>query len=234
MPFHESDPDRWWEHASEPVRALYAQLRATPPGATPALPPLDDPADGAGHAPPRAPPRPCRGWPRASPRCPPRRGCGSRAARGRPGRPGRRRHRRHPRHRRHDRRRPRARGRAGLCLVAPAAGRHPRPRRRLRRHRPGRRGAATAQVEAELGPIDLLVNNAGLAGAWGLFHEVPPEVWWRDFEVNLRGAALPTRASCPAWSRAATAGWRRCRAAWPTCRTGTAPRTRRPSARWWC
>lgn len=56
---------------------------------------------------------------------------------------------------------------------------------------------ATAQVEAELGPIDLLVNNAGLAGAWGLFDEVPPEVWWRDFEVNLRGAALPTRAVLP-------------------------------------
>ncbi len=57
--------------------------------------------------------------------------------------------------------------------------------------------AATAQVEADLGPIDLLVNNAGLAGAWGPFDEVPPEVWWRDFEVNLRGAALPTRAILP-------------------------------------
>ncbi len=57
--------------------------------------------------------------------------------------------------------------------------------------------AATAQVEAELGPIDLLVNNAGLAGAWGLFDEVPPETWWRDFEVNLRGAALPTRIILP-------------------------------------
>jgi NAD(P)-dependent dehydrogenase (short-subunit alcohol dehydrogenase family) len=53
--------------------------------------------------------------------------------------------------------------------------------------------AATARVERELGPIDLLVNNAGLAGAWGLFGEVPAETWWRDFEVNLKGAALPTR-----------------------------------------
>ncbi len=44
LPFHESDPDRWWQNASEPVRALYAALRATPPGATPALPPLTDPA----------------------------------------------------------------------------------------------------------------------------------------------------------------------------------------------
>ena len=44
VPFHESDPDRWWEQASEPVRALYAQLRATPPGATPQVPRLADPA----------------------------------------------------------------------------------------------------------------------------------------------------------------------------------------------
>lgn len=50
LPFHESDPDRWWENASAPVRALYAELRATPPGATPALPPLDDPSDAPDSA----------------------------------------------------------------------------------------------------------------------------------------------------------------------------------------
>ena len=49
MPFHESDPDRWWENASQPVRALYAVLRETPPGAAPALPPLADPATAPGH-----------------------------------------------------------------------------------------------------------------------------------------------------------------------------------------
>lgn len=43
-PFHESDPDRWWEQASEPVRALYAELRSLPPGAPPRIPPLHDPA----------------------------------------------------------------------------------------------------------------------------------------------------------------------------------------------
>ena len=43
--------------------------------------------------------------------------------------------------------------------------------------------AATARVEDELGPIDLLVNNAGLAGAWGLFDEVPD----RDLVARLRG-----------------------------------------------
>jgi hypothetical protein len=44
LPFHESDPDRWWETVSAPVRALYAELRAATPPARPALPPLEDPA----------------------------------------------------------------------------------------------------------------------------------------------------------------------------------------------
>jgi len=44
VPFHESDPDSWWENASQPVRALYAVLRETPPDTTPRLPPLPDPA----------------------------------------------------------------------------------------------------------------------------------------------------------------------------------------------
>ena len=44
MPFHESNPDRWWENASQPVRALYAVLRSTPPGVRPELPPPADPA----------------------------------------------------------------------------------------------------------------------------------------------------------------------------------------------
>ena len=61
--------------------------------------------------------------------------------------------------------------------------------------------AAAARVAAELGPVDLLVNNAGLAGAWGRFEEVPEAIWWRDFEVNLRGAALPTRALLPGMVR---------------------------------
>ena len=44
MPFHESDPDRWGENASQPVRALYAVLRETAPGDPPPLPPPADPA----------------------------------------------------------------------------------------------------------------------------------------------------------------------------------------------
>jgi NAD(P)-dependent dehydrogenase (short-subunit alcohol dehydrogenase family) len=57
--------------------------------------------------------------------------------------------------------------------------------------------AAALRFEADLGPIDLLVNNAGLITAWGPLHRVPPEAWWRDYELHLRGVALPTRAVLP-------------------------------------
>ncbi len=57
--------------------------------------------------------------------------------------------------------------------------------------------AAHARVAADLGPVDLLVANAGIAGAWGPFYEVAEEIWWRDFEVNLLGAALPAHTVLP-------------------------------------
>jgi NAD(P)-dependent dehydrogenase (short-subunit alcohol dehydrogenase family) len=44
------------------------------------------------------------------------------------------------------------------------------------------------EVEAELGPITLLVNNAGTAHAPGPLWEVDPDDWWRDLEVHVRGA----------------------------------------------
>lgn len=54
-----------------------------------------------------------------------------------------------------------------------------------------------AQVTEQLGPIDLLVNNAGSFGAIGPVWEVDPEHWWRDVETNLRGAFLCCRAVLP-------------------------------------
>ncbi len=53
------------------------------------------------------------------------------------------------------------------------------------------------RVTSELGPIELLVNNAGTAAAIGPLWEVDPDDWWRDVETNLRGAFLVSRAVLP-------------------------------------
>ena len=54
-----------------------------------------------------------------------------------------------------------------------------------------------ATVERELGPIDLLVNNAGVGLASGLPWEEDPKAWWHVFEINVLGAYLCTRAVLP-------------------------------------
>jgi 3-oxoacyl-[acyl-carrier protein] reductase len=57
--------------------------------------------------------------------------------------------------------------------------------------------AMVATVERELGPIDLLVNNAGIGLTGNLPWEEEPEDWWRIFEVNVLGAYLCSRAVLP-------------------------------------
>src|SRR5690242_21076559 len=54
-----------------------------------------------------------------------------------------------------------------------------------------------AETERELGPIDLLVNNAGTSGAPEPFWEHEPEGWWHVFEVNVLGPFLCCRAVLP-------------------------------------
>ena len=54
-----------------------------------------------------------------------------------------------------------------------------------------------ATVERELGPIDLLVNNAGIGLSRTLPWEEDPEDWWHVFEVNVLGAYLGTGAVVP-------------------------------------
>jgi 3-oxoacyl-[acyl-carrier protein] reductase len=56
---------------------------------------------------------------------------------------------------------------------------------------------AVVHVESELGPIDLLVNNAGLAGRGGVSWDHQPADWWRVFEVNVLGSFLCCRAVVP-------------------------------------
>ena len=52
-------------------------------------------------------------------------------------------------------------------------------------------------VERELGPIDLLVANAGIGLREGNAWEMEPEEWWRTLEVNVLGVYLSTRAVIP-------------------------------------
>jgi len=54
--------------------------------------------------------------------------------------------------------------------------------------------AMTATVERELGPIDLLVNNAGVGAPSRLPSEEDPADWWHVFEINVLGAYLCSRA----------------------------------------
>ena len=56
---------------------------------------------------------------------------------------------------------------------------------------------SVAAAFGALGPVDLLVNNAGIGGDSGPFLDQRPEEWWRVFEVNVRGAYLCTRAALP-------------------------------------
>jgi NAD(P)-dependent dehydrogenase (short-subunit alcohol dehydrogenase family) len=53
------------------------------------------------------------------------------------------------------------------------------------------------QAEPSVGPISVLVNNAGVIGPIGLLWEVDPDAWWRNLEINLRGPFLCTRALLP-------------------------------------
>ena len=57
---------------------------------------------------------------------------------------------------------------------------------------------ALGRVTAELGPIDLVVNNHGSFRAFGPIWECDPEVWWQDVEINLRGTFHTCRVAAPA------------------------------------
>ncbi len=45
-------------------------------------------------------------------------------------------------------------------------------------------------VEAELGPVDLLVNSAGAGTPFGPTWELDAEEWWRTLETNVKGPLL--------------------------------------------
>ena len=57
--------------------------------------------------------------------------------------------------------------------------------------------AAVADLQHRLGPIDLLVNNAGIVGPIGPLWEVDPTEWWTTMDVNLRGLVLSSQLVLP-------------------------------------
>ena len=56
--------------------------------------------------------------------------------------------------------------------------------------------AAIAKLSAELGSIDILINNAGI-GKFGKFMELEPEEWEQIIKVNLLGAYYVIRGVLP-------------------------------------
>jgi NAD(P)-dependent dehydrogenase (short-subunit alcohol dehydrogenase family) len=52
-------------------------------------------------------------------------------------------------------------------------------------------------AEQQLGPVDLLVNNAGVLRAIGRITELDADDWWREVEINVRGPFLCSQAVLP-------------------------------------
>ncbi len=61
--------------------------------------------------------------------------------------------------------------------------------------------AAVAEFQRDLGPIDLLVNNAGVSGPMGPLWEVDADAWWSTMDVNLRGVLLCSQLVLPTMVR---------------------------------
>lgn len=57
--------------------------------------------------------------------------------------------------------------------------------------------AWVARTESELGPVDLLVANAGIGNEERATWEVSVDRWWHVFEVNVLGVHLSCRAVIP-------------------------------------
>ena len=54
-----------------------------------------------------------------------------------------------------------------------------------------------AAIESDLGPVGLLINNAGAFSAYGPIWTVDPEDWRRDVETNIFGTFNCCRAALP-------------------------------------
>ena len=55
-----------------------------------------------------------------------------------------------------------------------------------------------AKVESEFGPVDILINNAGIARIGALIDEPEDtDIWWKVYEVNVRAPVSMIRAVLP-------------------------------------
>jgi NAD(P)-dependent dehydrogenase (short-subunit alcohol dehydrogenase family) len=54
-----------------------------------------------------------------------------------------------------------------------------------------------AETEWQLGPVDLLLNNAGMGDTAGPLWEADPAEWWQALAVNVRGPFLCAHAVLP-------------------------------------
>jgi NAD(P)-dependent dehydrogenase (short-subunit alcohol dehydrogenase family) len=57
--------------------------------------------------------------------------------------------------------------------------------------------ALAQRVERTFSKVHILVNNAGTGGSGGPLHQLPPEVWDRVLNTNLRGAYYCIRSFVP-------------------------------------
>ncbi len=57
--------------------------------------------------------------------------------------------------------------------------------------------ATVKEAESRLGPLDVLINNAGVAGPTGNDWDIDPAEWWRVLEVNVLGQFYFAHAAMP-------------------------------------
>ena len=62
------------------------------------------------------------------------------------------------------------------------------------------------EAQQVLGPITMLVNNAGITGRCGLFSELPRDVMRRTIDVNLTGTMLMAQEAVRRWQAADIGG----------------------------
>ena len=79
--------------------------------------------------------------------------------------------------------------------------------------------AGIKQVEADLGPVDVLVNNAGITRD-GMFHKMTPQQWYEVIDTNLIGVFNMTHPVSRACATATSAA------------SSTSPRSTARRARW--